>query len=157
MTRTLAVLAIAFSTTAACGTSGEPMTGDVVFHYGTDTPELVVGAAVMDTNQAGNMLVQLGSDNVDCDTYLDVFFSLDYPSGSFVYFSVDSATPGTVTDAAISVAKSNNNHTSINLGSGSITIDAVSPRVTGTLTATLTDETVGAIDVSGSFDVKRCF
>ena len=142
---------------AACGTSGEPMSGDVVFHYGTDTPMLVVGTAVMDTNQAGNMLVQLGSDNVDCDTYLDVFFSLDYPSGSFVYFSVDSMTPGTVTDAAISVAKSDNNHTSINLGSGSITIDAVSPRVTGSLTATLTDDTVGTIDVSGGFDVKRCF
>ena len=40
---------------------------------------------------------------------------------------------------------------------GMVTIDAVMPRVTGSLSFMDTDMTVGDISVMGNFDVKRCF
>ena len=40
---------------------------------------------------------------------------------------------------------------------GSIVIDAVEPRVTGRVTFTTTDDEIGTISVTGSFDVVRCF
>lgn len=150
-------LAFAIVLVTACGDSGEPLHGDIMLQYGSDTPKLTVGAAVIDTNMANHMLVQLGSDNVDCGTYLDVFFSLDYPSGSFVYFSVDSTQPGTSGSADVGFAKSADNSTAINLTTGSVTIDTLSPRVTGTVSATTTDDEAGTLTVSGTFDVKRCF
>ena len=151
-------LAFAIVLVTACGgNSGEPLRGDITLQYGSDRPKLVVGTAVTDTNTAGRMLVQLGSDNVDCETYLDVFFSFDYPSGSFVFFSVDSTQPGTSGSADVGFAKSAGDSTTINITTGSVTIDALSPRVTGTVTATTTDDEAGTLTVSGSFDVKRCF
>jgi len=41
--------------------------------------------------------------------------------------------------------------------SGTVTIDTVMPRVTGSLTFMTTDQDVGTIAVSGNFDIKRCF
>jgi len=139
-----------------CGASGEPMKGDVMFTYGTDHPKMAFGAAVQNKDTPGEMLVQIGDDNVDCSTYLDAF-SLGGPSGNFVYFSVDATTPGTQTAAAVSVEHSTGNNVSVNESDGSVTIDATTPRVTGSLTFTTTDTTVGDIAVSGNFDVKRCF
>jgi hypothetical protein len=139
-----------------CGTSGEPINGDVSIHYGTDTPKFVVGAAVQDRNKPANMLVQIGSDNVDCSTYLDVFFTLSDPSGTFVYFSVDKTTPGTQAQNTVAVMQSDGNHTSINESTGTVTIDAIGKRVTGSVTFMTTDTMIGAIVVSGSFDVLSC-
>jgi len=140
-----------------CGTSGEPMKGDVAFTYGTAKPKLVVGAAVANKDMPGQMLVQLGDDNVDCGTYLDAGITFSAPSGTFVYFSVDATTPGTNASAYVSVEHSTGNNININESSGTVTIDAVMPRVTGSLTFMTTDMDVGMIAVSGNFDVKRCF
>jgi hypothetical protein len=74
-----------------------------------------------------------------------------------VYFSVDSMTPGTTSDAYITVERDTGNHSSSNSTTGTITIDAVSPRVTGSLSFQTTDDMVGTISVTGGFDVKRCF
>lgn len=141
----------------ACGTSGEPMKGDVVFTYGTSTPKMVVGAAVMNKDMPGQMLVQIGDDNVDCGTYLDAGITFSAPSGTFAYFNVDATTPGTNASASISVEHSTGNNISINESTGTVTIDTVMPRVTGSLTFMTTDMDVGAISVTGNFDVKRCF
>lgn len=141
----------------ACGTSGEPMKGDVAFTYGTAMPKMVVGAAVANKDMAGQMVVQIGDDNVDCGTYLDAGITFSAPSGTFAYFSVDATTPGTTADAFISVEHSTGNNISINEASGTVTIDTVMPRVTGSLTFMTTDMDVGPISVSGNFDVKRCF
>lgn len=139
-----------------CGTSGEPLSGDVAVHYGSDTPDLVVGTAVRTADTTDQMLVQLGTDEVDCDTYLDVFLSFDNPEGTFVYFNVPDQ-PGDYADAFVSVMKSEDRSTHTNLSSGAVTITAVEPRVTGTVTFDTTDDEVGEISVAGSFDVKRCF
>lgn len=142
---------------AACGSSGEPMKGDIAYTYGTDHPKMVVGAAVQDTQTPGHMLVQLGNDNVDCGTNLDQLVLIGGPSGTFVYFSVDATTPGTDANAFISAQRSGGNHTSINEASGTVTIDMIGPRVTGSLMFSTTDQDVGPISVSGNFDVKKCF
>jgi hypothetical protein len=139
----------------ACGTSGEPMSGDIAVTYGDEMPKMVVGAAVEDMDTPGQMLVQMGDDNVDCDTY---FGGLSFGnSGTFVYFSVDATTPGTQSDLYITVEHSTGRHVSSNSTEGTVTIETVSPRVTGSLTFQTTDNDVGSITVSGSFDVKRCF
>jgi hypothetical protein len=138
----------------ACGTSGEPMKGDVALTYGTDMPKLVVGTAVADKSTPGAMQVQMGDDNVDCGTYLgDLIFG---PSGTFVFFSVDAMTPGTHSDVFITVLHDTGNHSSSNSTGGTVTIESVSPRVTGSLSFETTESDVGMITVNGSFDVKRC-
>jgi hypothetical protein len=139
-----------------CGSSGEPMKGDVMFAYGTDHPTMAYGAAVQNKDTPGEMVVQIGDDNVDCGTYLDAL-TFGGPSGNFVYFSVDATTPGTNAQALISVEHSTGNHIKINESDGTVTIDATTPRVTGSLTFTTTDTDIGDIAVSGNFDVKRCF
>ncbi|HVK86762.1 MAG TPA: hypothetical protein VM513_21730 [Kofleriaceae bacterium] len=141
---------------AGCGTSGEPLSGDVSIQYGGSTPDLVVGTAVRTADTTDQMLVQLGTDEVDCDTYLDVFFNFSAPEGTFVYFNVTDQ-PGTYDSAYVSVMKSEDRSTSTNTSSGSVTITAVEPRVTGTVTFDTTDDEIGTISVAGSFDVKRCF
>jgi hypothetical protein len=147
---------LGLATLAACGDSGEPMKGDVVVTYGSSTPKMDVGTAVQDEESPGKMLVQFGTDEVDCDSYLDVFLDFDLPSGTFIYFSVDKMT-GTYASASVSAMKNTKNSTSINSTNGMVTITAVEPRVTGTVTFTTTDEEVGVISATGSFDVKRCF
>ena len=142
---------------AACGTSGEPMKGDIMYTYGTDHPKMAYGAAVEDKQTPGNMLVQLGDDNVDCSTNLDEFVLIGGPSGTFVYFSVSATSPGIDANAFISAQQSNHSHTNINESSGMVTIDTIDTRVTGSLTFSTTDQTVGEISVSGNFDVKKCF
>lgn len=151
------MLGFAVACVAGCGgIDGEPIEGTVTMQYGDDAPDLVVGSVVEDENTPGLMLVQLGTDNVDCDTYLDVFLSFSNPEGTFVYFSVDRV-PGTYTDGFISAMRSSGNSTKINATSGSVTIDAVEDRVIGSVTFETTDDEVGTISASGTFDVKRCF
>jgi len=88
------------------GISGEPMEGTITMQYGDSAPMMVVGAAVQHEN-ADDMLVQIGSDNVDCDTYLDVFFDLSAPSGHFVYFAVPKL-PGAYDQQSVSVDRNTN-------------------------------------------------
>src|SRR5436190_1552272 len=89
-----------------CGTSGEPIKGDISYTYGSDSAKFSVGTAVQDQNVPGQMLVQIGTDHVDCGTYLDNFFSFNNPEGTFVFFSVDKVTPGTHATANVNVMKS---------------------------------------------------
>ncbi len=137
------------------GDSGEPLIGDVTIHYGSSTPKLDVGAAIQDTSVPGSMLVQIGSDAVDCGTNFGDF-SFDGPQGTFVYFSVDKV-PGVHASASVNAMKVSGNSINIHGTSGAVTITAVDPRVTGTVMFTTTDQKAGEIAVSGSFDVKRCF
>ncbi|MBA3464262.1 MAG: hypothetical protein H0T46_30195 [Deltaproteobacteria bacterium] len=153
MNRVLVLVAVLL---AACGDSGEPMKGDVVVTYGGSSPKMDVGTAVQDEETPGKMLVQFGTDEVDCDSYLDVFLDFNLPEGTFVYFSVDKMA-GTYASASVSAMKNTSRSTSINSTTGMVTITAVEPRVTGTVTFTTTDEEVGVISATGSFDVKRCF
>ena len=142
---------------AACGSSGEPMKGDIMYTYGTGHPKMVVGAAVKNKDTPTEMIVQLGDDNVDCSTDLSQLTLIGGPSGTFVYFSVNATTPGTNASASISAQHSSGNNTNINEGTGSVTIDTIDTRVTGSLTFSTTDQTAGTIAVTGNFDVKKCF
>lgn len=137
------------------GGGGEPITGTIAMQYGDSSPALVVGSAIQHS-VATDMLVQIGSDNVDCDTNLDDIEGFDFPKGSFVYFGV-AKTPGSHPTAGVTVMKSTSDMVNINSSSGMVTIDAVGDRVTGNVTFTTTDSDVGTISVSGTFDVLRCF
>jgi hypothetical protein len=138
------------------GIDGEPMTGTVSLDYGGSKPKMAVGAAVESMDAPTKMLVQIGSDNVDCGTYLDVFLDFDAPSGTFIFFTVDKTSTGML-GTSISVEKSGGRDVSVTEAPGAVLIDSTAERVTGTVTLSTTNEDVGAITVAGSFDVKRCF
>ena len=143
---------------AACGgTSGEPIEGDIAMSYGGDTFTFTVGAVVEDENTPGQMLDQLGTDELDCDSNLDNLFSFNNPEGTFLFFSVP-AEPGTYADGFLSAMRSSNNSTHVNSSSGSVTITTVDGRVTGTVDEfSTTDDEVGEITAGGSFDGLKCF
>ncbi|MBA3391089.1 MAG: hypothetical protein H0T89_00510 [Deltaproteobacteria bacterium] len=137
------------------GGGGEPITGTIAMQYGDSSPALVVGSAIQ-SSMATNMLVQIGSDNVDCDTNLVDIEGFEFPKGSFVYFDVAKA-PGSHPTAGVTVMKSTSDMVNINGSTGMVTIDSAGDRVTGSVTFTTTDNDVGTISVSGTFDVLRCF
>jgi hypothetical protein len=116
----------------------------------------VVGAAVQDENDPNLMLVQIGSDNVDCDTYLDNFISFSNPKGHFVFFSVEKIAAA-FDDASVAAMRTEGNSSKTNFTTGSVTIVGVEPRVSGSVTFSTTDDEVGEISVNGTFDVVRCF
>jgi hypothetical protein len=128
--------------------------GTVSITVGDTKPKLAVGAAVQDTESPSKMLVQLGSDNIDCGSNLDAGEE-DPGSGTFIYFTVDKV-PATA-NTSITVLRLSRTHASLNSSSGSITVDAADPRVTGQITFATTDSDDGMILVAGTFDVKRCF
>jgi hypothetical protein len=148
---------VALSCIVGCGTSGEPLHGDVMMTYGTAAPKLVVGSAVEDKQMAGNMLVQLGTDNVDCGMNLGDFGFSGPPSGVYVAVSVSKTVPVTDPQASIEVIKTDGANININISSGSVMIDSSDTRVMGSLTFSTTDDQAGPITVSGGFDVKKCF
>lgn len=134
---------------------GEPIEGTITMQYGEQTPAMVVGSAVQHEGD-DNMLVQIGSKTVNCGTYLDVFLDFDAPGGHFVYFDVPK-TPGTYDMNSVTVDRNTSNESRGYQAFGDVVIDAVGERVTGSLTFTATDDEIGTIAVSGSFDVLRCF
>jgi hypothetical protein len=138
---------------AACG-SGEPMSGTIAVQYGSDNVAMEVGAVVVDDSDPNQMLVQMGSREIDCDTQLDSLFGV--PRGTFVFFSIDQAA-GTYMATTVSAARREGNSISVNISSGDVIIDAVGERVTGSVTFETTDDEVGTISVSGTFDVFKCF
>jgi hypothetical protein len=151
------VLALALATAACGGDDGEPITGSIAMDYGGDAAAFKVGSVVEDENTPGKMIVQVGTNDVNCDTYLDNLFSFNNPKGTFLYFSVDPA-PGTYTDFFINAMRSDGDGTKINASFGSVTIDTVDGRVTGTVNEfDTTDDEVGTITASGTFDVLKCF
>src|ERR1041385_7797758 len=139
---------------SACGPAGEPMSGDIAVHWGNDSPKMVVGTAVQDQNAPANMLVQLGSDNVDCGTYLDELILIGGPTGTFVYFSVDKTTPAAVPSVFVSVEQATSHSSDSFSSAGTVTIDSIGDRVKGSVTFTTTDDMIGTISAMGSFDVK---
>jgi hypothetical protein len=144
---------LAFVMLAACG-SGEPMNGTITVQYGSDSVGMEVGAVVADEDDPNKMLVQMGSREVDCDTQRDALFG--GPRGTFVFFSIDQAA-GAYTQTPVEAAHREGNSISVNFSTGDVTIDAVGERVTGSMTFETTDDEVGTISVSGTFDVFKCF
>jgi len=139
-----------------CGgdTSGEPIAGTVTLMYGEDAPKLVVGAAVEQIDAPGRMLVQLGTDDVDCGTnFEDPDTRLS--RGSFVFFDLDKAVA--TTSLRVSVLHVTSSSLHLNSATGSVTIETIEPRVTGNVAFMTTDDDVGPIFVAGTFDVIRCF
>lgn len=134
---------------------GEPIEGTITMQYGDKNPAMLVGAAVQHEGD-DDMLVQIGSKNVGCGTYLEDFLDFDAPGGHFVYFSVPK-TPATYEQNSVSVDRNTSNESRSYQAFGNVVIDSVGERVTGSLTFAVIDDEIGPIAVSGSFDVLRCF
>lgn len=117
------------------------------------TPD--VGAALHDPDSLPTeMFILIGTNEVDCGVDFETFDA----SGTFVMFEVDNTMPATYDSASISVVRSTATRFSLNSSSGTVVIDAIgAERVTGSLTFSTTDDEVGTITASGTFDVIRCF
>ena len=140
-----------------CGTSGggEPLMGNVAIQVGSSMPDLTTGSAIQDKDDATKMIVQLGTDHVDCKTDLNSSFFAE--GGTYVFFAENAATPGTDSSATVNIEKVSGNMIDVLSANGTVTISTIDTRVTGTIMFTGTDQTLGAVSVSGNFDVKRCF
>lgn len=140
-----------------CGTSGggEPLMGDVAIQVGGAMPDLTTGSAIQSKDDPTQMIVQLGTDHVDCQTDLNSSFSI--AGGTYVFFAENAATPGTDSNATVNVEKVSGNMIDVLVSNGAVTISTIDTRVTGSVTFTATDQNLGAVSVSGNFDVKRCF
>lgn len=140
-----------------CGTSGggEPLMGDVAIQYGSSMPDLTTGSAIQSKSDPTKMVVQLGTDHVDCKTDLDSSFFAE--GGTYVFFLEDSATPGTDAQAVVNVENVTGNNINVLSATGSVTISTIDTRVTGTVMLTASDMSIGMVTVNGNFDVKRCF
>jgi len=153
--RGLRVVVFLGGVVAGCGgDSGEPIAGDVAIDWGTDHVVPSVGAAIEDTSvtDAQNMLVFIGTRDIDCGTTLNS----PIRPGTYVLFSVDRTAPGTYTPV-INVIRAETGHLSFNGASGDVQIDAIADRVTGSFTVETTDDQAGTITAGGDFDVIRCF
>jgi hypothetical protein len=135
---------------------GEPIEGTIMMQYGDNSPTMVAGSAVQHEGDE-DMLVQIGSRSVDCGTYLDDFLDFDAPNGHFVYFSVPKVS-GTYDSNSVSVDRNRSNESRSYQAFGDVVIDSVDEeRVKGSVTFMATDDEIGLLAVSGSFDVLRCF
>src|SRR4029077_2810046 len=112
-------------------------------------------SAILDSQNPANMSIQLGTDNVSCST--DIYNK--FPGqGTFVYFSVDKMTPGSNPSQEVDVIVSSSRSIDITGGPGMATVTSIDTRVMGSVSFTYTDSTTGkSLDVSGTFDVKKCF
>lgn len=135
------------------GDEGEPMEGSLQILVGNDAVTPSVGAALSNPEVPGEMVVLMGTNEVSCSTDL-----YDEPpqSGTFVMFSTEIATLGP-RDTGISVIRLSRSSSSLNSTDGTVTIDAVGERVTGSVVFDTTDDEVGTIAVTGTFDVLKCF
>jgi hypothetical protein len=148
-------IALAIGCGGSSGGGGEPQLGNAMVVYNGQTIQFDVGSAVLDTNNPANMLVQIGSDHVTCSTDLD---KASPGQGTYAYFSANKTTPGANPSQDITVIQISSNHLAFDLGQGSQTITSIDTRVMGSLTFTFTDtQSNVSINVSGTFDVKKCF
>jgi hypothetical protein len=144
-----------------CGTStpaGTPQNGNATLQYSGATSKLTAGSAIMDTNSGSSapmMLVQLGTDAVTCD--VDLTGQTFPPQGKYVYFDVDPTTPMAYTDATVGVVSSSSNNIDVAESSGMVTVTSIDTRVMGSVTFNDTTQEAGAIAVTGTFDVEKCF
>jgi hypothetical protein len=146
----------ALAIAAGCSSSGggEPQMGDATIQYGTTPKMMATGSVIMDTKTAGNMRIQLGTDNVTCSTDLD---ANEPPGGTYVYFSIPQ-TGTTSAQVSVTLFDISGRNISINITSGSVMLTSPADgRVAGTLAFSTTDDKVGTITMTGAFDVKKCF
>jgi hypothetical protein len=136
------------------GGGGEPIEGTVTIDWGDDHVVPTVGAAIEDTETADaeNMLVYIGTTDIDCGT---TFESRINP-GTYVAFSVDRTAPGEHTPP-ITIIRVEGGSGHFNSASGMVTIDMIGDRVTGDFMVETTDDEAGALVAGGTFDVIRCF
>jgi hypothetical protein len=134
---------------------GEPQLGDVMITVSNDSPMLAAGAAIQDPGVAGNTLIQLGTDAVDCTTNLSST-SYSVGNGVFVSFSADKTTPGPVPNAFITVTRISGTNLDGTTANGTVTITSLGDRVQGSITFDDTSMYLGTVTMSGDFDVKNC-
>ena len=139
------------------GASGEPSGGTVSIVVGDKTIAPTVGAAIElvssppSPDDATKAMVILGTSGISCAT--DLNSRLD--AGTYLTFNIPRAAMTLM--GFVSVIRVDGSSAHLNATTGDIVIDAIDPRVAGTVSFTTTDDQVGTISASGTFDVIRCF
>lgn len=148
------VMATVSAMTMGCGgDEGEPMEGSLQILVGNDPVTPSVGAALDNPEAEGEMVIIMGTKEISCGTDL---YDSPPQSGTFVMFSTEIATLGP-RDVGVSVLRLSPSSGSSNSTDGTVTIDSVGERVTGSVVFETTDDDVGSITVTGTFDVIACF
>ncbi|MBS1119832.1 MAG: hypothetical protein H6Q90_2060 [Deltaproteobacteria bacterium] len=152
MNRVLLAVSIA-ALAAGCGRddSGEPIDGTIAITVSGETITPDVGAAIDDPDDATKALVILGTRDISCSTRINSRLA----AGTYLTFAID-RTMGTQA-GFISVIRVEGGSANLNGSPGEVIIDGIADRVTGSLTFDTTDDQVGPITATGTFDVRRCF
>lgn len=148
MQRALAVTLLLGGFAACGGESGEPIGGDIAIVVGGETVNPSVGAAIADEN--GAALVILGTRDITCDTRLET----PLKPGTYLTFTVD-RNVGAQTPM-VSVIRVQTGGAHLNGTAGMVAVDGVGDRITGSVMMTTTDDELGDITVTGTFDVTNC-
>lgn len=121
---------------------------------GDTFPALAVGTVVQHRDDPDLMLVQFGTNEVFCDSYLDDF-ETEQPEGTFVYFPIAKA-PGTYSNTLVDALIVEDGSMAA-YGTGTdVTLTTVGERVTGNFMYESLETDYGDIFVSGNFDVVSC-
>jgi hypothetical protein len=149
------IFLLAMVLAAGCGesVSGETANGTLQINFGDSETDGAVGVAIQDPDVPGNMGIVIGGNHIDCAFDEQTFFE----KTTFVAFSADKTTPGTDANASVNVTEITSKSYSSDTANGTVTIDAIADRVTGSVSFTHADADDGTISVTGTFDVKKCF
>jgi len=146
---------VAVVVTAACGGGGggEDITGDIVIDYGDTHVVPDTGAVVEDPDNPGEVYLGIGNLGLGCD-FLQARI---HPGDAFVAVHLD-ATMQTAGDYStlILVTFADDTGTHLNGSTGTLTLTGFGERVTGSMSMSTTDDDVGPVSTSGSFDVFSC-
>jgi hypothetical protein len=148
-------LGVVIAFAAGCGGGGgEDIGGTIVIDWG---PEHVVpdsGAAIEypDAEVPGTMIVGIGDLGFGCG-WADDRIS----NGTFVSFILEPAeqVPGSYT-SLIFVTHVDDDGLHSNGSTGTLELTAVGERITGSLSMSTTDDEVGPVTSTGTFDVINC-
>lgn len=144
-------LAIAFALCACGSDPGEPLAGTLAIVVDGVTTLPTVGAAIRDGDGA---IVIAGTRDISCST------TIDDPLKAGTYVTMPIALETSAQMPFVSVIRVVTGGTLFNGGTGTVTVDGLGGRVTGSVMLTTIDSTEGGditIEAAGTFDVARCF
>ena len=141
---------LAFLIACGGGDDGEPIDGTVVITVGSDTITPTVGAALVDADDPNDMVVIVGTSDINCSTNFD-----ESPLKGTAFFVTVPQEVAT-TESFGWVSRSKSGSLSLNGSGATVTIDGLGDRVTGSVVFDTIDEDDGEITVNGTFDVISC-
>ena len=139
---------------AACGGGGggEDIAGTITFEYGSTHIVPDTGVALQDDRvDPESYVIMLGDLDIDCD-----FLDSRVRDGTFLTIQLPLPPAAGMSTSFVFMTHIEDQSASTNGTTSDVTITTVGDRIAGMVTFSTTDDEVGAITASGTFDVFSC-